>query len=80
MKILSPPALVVLTAASLALAACGSSEKATDAATADTVELPAEDAMSQTSAMPSEIPVDPATIVATDEGVDTSASGDAVED
>jgi hypothetical protein len=69
--------LALLAAASFALAGCGNSEKASEGATADTVELPAEDAMAQTSAMPSEVPSDLPTVIATDEGMDTSASAEA---
>jgi predicted small lipoprotein YifL len=64
---------IMAAAASLTLSACGSSQPASEGATADTVELPAEEAMAGTSAMPSDMQTEMATIFATDEGMDTSA-------
>ena len=43
-------------AAALALAGCGKSDKAGDAASADNVEMPAEEALSGATAMPSADP------------------------
>ena len=76
MTIFRLPAPGLLFAASLALAGCGSSEKASEGATADTVELPAEDAMAQVSAVPSAMPSDLPTIIATDEGAATEGELD----
>ncbi|MEO6092474.1 MAG: hypothetical protein ABIT04_07645 [Novosphingobium sp.] len=45
-------------AAALALAGCGSSQDASQEATADTVEMPAEEAMTDITGMPSDTPTD----------------------
>ena len=52
-----PRSLALLSlAAALALAGCGKSDKAGDAASADNVEMPAEEAMSGVTATPSADP------------------------
>jgi hypothetical protein len=66
------------TFAVLALAACGRSVDANQSATADTVEVPAEEAMASASAMPSEPAVEQASEAAGVE-VDTNAGTDAGE-
>jgi hypothetical protein len=69
-KLLTIPALA---AATLALASCGRSDKASDAASADNVEMPAEEAMSGLAG--SAMPLADPSATATDqpEGADASA-------
>ena len=68
------PMIAVCAAATLTLAACGHSDKASDAASADNVEMPAEETMSGLDA--SAVPQADASATATDqaEGADASAS------
>jgi hypothetical protein len=61
----------------LALAACGRSVDANQSATADTVEVPAEEAMAGATAMPSETATTEAANEAADSGVDTEAGAEA---
>src|SRR5579863_7154914 len=68
------PIIALCGAATLALAGCGHSDKATDAASADNVEMPAEESMSGLpgSAMPQADPS--ATATDQPQGADASAS------
>ena len=53
--------LTIATAATLALAACGKSVDANQSATADTVEIPAEQAMANATALPTDMATGDAT-------------------
>lgn len=71
--------LAILSAASLALAACGSADDASTDATADTVEMPADEALAGVA----EEPVEDADANAEDAADDTSeteAAADAAAD
>lgn len=65
------PAIVLAASATLALAACGSSESAKEEATPDNVEMPAEEAMTDVDAAPAADPNATAT------GDATAAASDA---
>jgi hypothetical protein len=68
--------IALATSAVLALAACGKSVDANQSATADTVEVPAEEAMAGATAMPSETAIEEASEAANgeiDTGADTGA-------
>ena len=65
---------IVLTAACLALAACGHSDKASDPASADNVEMPAEEAMSGIDAAATAAPDAAATARDSDSAAAQSAS------
>jgi hypothetical protein len=70
-QFIKPLTLTMLTAAMLALAGCGHSDKASDPASADNVEMPAEETMSGLAA--SAVPQADASATAT-EGADASAA------
>ena len=72
MRLKKSAVAVMATASLLALAACGSSDKAADEAAADNVEMPAEEAM------PADAATAPADAMAP--AADASAAADAAQD
>lgn len=73
---------LALVAAPLLLAACGSSESANEAASPDTVEMPAEEAMStvDTAAAPVAAPTEAASAAASDAAETADAVNAATSD
>lgn len=63
--------------AALALAACGSSDKASEEATAENVEVPADEAVADATAMPSEDPMAMATDAGAMATADASSAAEA---
>jgi len=68
--------IAIVSAAALALSACGSSDKASEEATAENVEVPADEAVADATAMPSEDSMAMATDAAMATG-DASAAAEA---
>lgn len=72
--------IALTAAASLALAACGSSEDASTEAEADTVEIPADDALTGVEAMPVEDAEANAVAPEGDEATPSASEEDQIQD
>ena len=72
--------IALTAAASLALAACGSSEDASTEAEADTVEIPADDALTGVEAMPVEDAEANAVAPEADEATPSASEEDQIQD